>query len=286
MYIRSFDGAKGLYVSTDAGATWTQKTSMTSVVALAAFQGGVVAIGTVGGTVGVHLSTDSGTSWTHLAIPGAPAGVCWASIAVSYDGKSIVTGGDGNGSCPYIPVFFSRDQGATWTASASGGPLQNRNQQVAISPSGNTLVVTSSNAGIPVFVSSDGATWTNSGSFQPVASQATISSDGRRIALSGWGTSNVYLSVNRGASWTTVSTPEQLGTISGSSDLAVLFYGTSRNAGGYVYKSVSTLSSTHRTTVGTGGSVTAGAGDALELQYLGSGLWGVLSGIGGDFVIK
>ena len=104
--------------------------------------------------------------------------------------------------------------------------------------------------------------------------------------MPGWGTVNNYVSNNRGGSWTTNAAPATLSALAGSSDLSVLFFGTSRGAGGLVFESISTPSSTGVTTVGTGGSVTLGGSDALELQYLGAGLWGVLSAVGNDFLIK
>jgi hypothetical protein len=288
MYIRSFDGTKGFYVSTDYGATWTEQTSMTSVDAMAAYDGGVVAIGTVGGTLGVYGSINDGASWTAYSIPGVPTGPCWSSIAVSYDGTSIVTGGDGNGSCPLIPVFVSQDSGATWVASGASGPLQNRNQQVAVSPGGNEVVVTSANGGIPIFVSTDGgASWTSSGSFQAIAGPAAISANGQRIVAPGSGSASVFVSNNGGATWTTQSTPTLVSTLAASSDLASVYYGSSRGVtAGPVLKSTSKQNLSGKTTMGTAGSVTLGGSDAIELQYLGNGKWGVLSYVGDDFVVQ
>ena len=287
MFIKSFSGANGFYVSTDFGASFTQQTSIQTITSMAAFNGGVVAIGTVGPTTGVFISANNGTSWTQLTIPGVPLTPCWSSIAASYDGMSIVVGGDGNGACPGIPVFSSRNQGATWTASPSvGGPFQNRNQQVAVSPTGNTVVVTSLNGGIPVFVSTDnGLTWSNSGSFQPLSPQAAISADGRRILLSGWGVPAAHVSNNRGATFSTVTTPGNVGCVTGSADLSSAFVASSRFAS-LVWKSTGALSATGLTSTGTGGSVTASGADAVELQFLGSGAWGVLSGVGNDFVLQ
>ncbi len=204
IYIRSFNGANGFYVSTDYGVSFTQKTSLTLVIAFSAYDGGIVAIGTKAMVVGV----------------------CWSSISASYDGKHIATGGDGNGSCATTPVYVSGDSGATWS---------------------------------------------NTGAFIPSAFPAAISNDGRRIVFNDTVLAKVHVSNNRGASFTRYDTPVLSVRTVGSSDLSTLYVGAGRNLGGLVYKSVATLSATNRSTTGVTGSVSGGANDALELQFLGAG---------------
>ena len=288
MYVRSFIGANGFYVSTDTGGSFVPRTTMTSVLAFAAFNGGIVAIGTVALVTGVFISTDDGTTWTPLTLPSVPATPCWASVSTSYDGKRIGVGGDGNGSCSGIAVYTSNDTGATWVMSPSaGGPYQNRNQQVAVSPSGNLVVVTSGNAGVPVFVSSDGSSWsTTIGTQVPSGQPAAVSADGRRIAIVDALTNNIHVSNNRGATFTSYDSGHRSVNVTGSADLSILYSGNPRNLGGLVYKSVSTPSVLNLSTVGTSGWVSGGSSTAVELQYVGGGQWGLLSAVGNDFIIQ
>ena len=289
LYVRSGTAANGVYVSTDLGVNWTQKTGTSGFSDLAAFNGGLVALVNMGSGTGPYISTDAGTSWTALTIPDLPSSICWDSIAVSREGTDIAVGFNGNSGCQSMPVYISHDQGATWLASPSStGPMQNRINLVAISPNGKTVVVSSTNGSTPFYITRDGgSTWSNSYSTQSLYAtgrQAVISNDGKRMIIPNDG--NVYVSNNAGVTWTSVTTADTVYSVAGSSSLSVVYGGTSRNYGGKVFKSVSTESSTSVTTTGTAGSVTGSASDALELQYLGSGLWGLLSGVGSDFVIE
>jgi hypothetical protein len=99
---------------------------------------------------------------------------------------------------------------------------------------------------------------------------------------------SVYVSNNAGTTWTTFAAPASAFMPAGSSDLSTVYFGSGRVAPGSttkVFKSVS-LPGASFTSNGTAGSVTGGASDALELQFLGSGAWGLLSGIGSDFLVE
>ncbi|MDX2012771.1 MAG: sialidase family protein [Myxococcaceae bacterium] len=302
MYIVSFDGLQGLYVSTDTGATWTQRQTLLNVAAIAAYTGGVLAIGTLppSTTPALHRSTDNGATWTPIAIPGTPANVCFGSVSTSTDGTVIAVGGNGAGSCPSTPVFLSGNSGTTWSPSGVGGPFQNRAQIVNVARNGSLIVVASDVGDVPVFSTADlGATWTSSGSTfargNPIAAN-----DGQRIIVVGIGQPplapapfqvGVFSSNDRGLTWTTTLTPmgRSLSSFAASGDLTTLYYGEARflsSPGTQVLKSVTGPSPTATTTTGTAGSITAGANAALELQFLGAGRWGALSGLGASFLVR
>lgn len=283
--------ANGMYVSTDDGATWTQRNVLTDVLDFATATNGIVAIGNLGGTVGPYRSTDGGASWTALAPTGAPASACWTSIAVSPDGQHIAVGGDGNGSCPLIPVFVSHDGGGTWVASDTlSGPPQNRHQVVAISAGGSTVVVGSANGGIGLRVSTDGGvTYRQStvagGVYPTLTGRIAVSTDGRRMIAAG--NNQAYVSNNGGYSWGIHTAARGVYRVAGSGTLDKVYLGTPRGAdAGHVFKSESILSTLSGTTSGVGGQVSGTGGDALELQFLGSGTWGLLSGVSNTLVVK
>jgi len=162
---------------------------------------------------------------------------------------------------------------------------------VAISANASTVVVASRNGGLPVFVSNDGGnTWINSNTQSALYAQAngkpTVSANGHRILLPSGASDAVYVSNNAGISWRTVAMSYGTISLSGNSTLSTVYAGTDRSTPGLVLKSSSVLSTTSTTSTGTAGSVSGGAHDALELQYLGGGQWGLLSGIGSDFLLQ
>ncbi|MEF7614153.1 sialidase family protein [Aquincola sp. MAHUQ-54] len=292
MYVSTLDPANGMYVSSDEGATWAARTLLTDVIDAAAYTNGVVAIGTLGGITAPYRSTDGGVSWTSLLPTGAPPSACWRSIAVSADGQHIAIGGNGNGSCSAIPVFVSHDAGVSWIASdATNGPPQNRIQMVAISGSGNTVVVGSSDGGIGLRVSTDGGrTYRQStitdGLYPELTGKIALSADGRRMVAPAT-SSRVYTSNNTGYTWSVQTVARGAVSAAGSSTLDAVYYATPRGVdGGYVFKSESVLSSVSGTTGGVGGQVSGTSGDALELQHLGSGVWSVLGGVSNLLVVR
>lgn len=289
IYARTESGSR-LYRSSDRGATWTPINTMSLIRSLAPFNGGLVGLGTVGGVEGVYVSTDGGDNWTHRPITGLTAGACLGSVTVSSSGTSIVAFGSGEGSCPSIPHYISHDGGVTWGNTGAAGPFQNRSWNTSISANGRTLVASSANGNVtvPIFVSNDGGTnWLNTGVTPPnTAGRTAISSTGKRMVMAAG--ASVYVSNNAGTTWTSFAAPAAAFMPAGSSDLSTVYFGSGRVAPGsstQVFKSVS-LPGASFTSSGTAGSVTGGASDALELQFLGGGAWGLLSGVGSDFLVE
>lgn len=222
----------------------------------------------------------------------APVGACWASVAASTDGKTIAIAicGDGNGSCPAIPTYVSQDAGVTWVESdALDGPPRNRHQFVSVSGGGNTVAVGSVNPGIHLRVSTDGGrTYRTgtvaSGEYPMLFGRVILSADGRRMMAPGQG--RVYVSNKTGYNWSFTSPATGVQAVAGSSTLESVYLSTPRGTTvGQVLRSSSVRSSFSGTTRGVTGQV-SGNGDALELQYLGTGTWSVLSGIGSTLVVR
>jgi photosystem II stability/assembly factor-like uncharacterized protein len=111
-----------VYISTDAGATWTATSSPHAywrAVACSADGSKLVAASygrvlTDPGAIGaVFTSTDSGATWTMTSAPNNS----WSSVACSADGSKLIAAAylysDGSGDGR---VYASNDAGNTWTA--------------------------------------------------------------------------------------------------------------------------------------------------------------------------
>jgi hypothetical protein len=291
IYASYFGTTIGFNVSSDDGVTWTQRSTMTDVQDFSVYAGGVVAVGTVGGVVAPYRSTDGGATWTSLVPPGAPVGACWASAAASTDGQTIAIGGNGNGACPLVSAYVSQDAGVSWVESdAVTGPPRNRHQFMSVSGSGNTVVAGSSDGGIGVRVSTDGGRsyrqgTVATGAYPVLSGRVILSADGRRMMAPGEG--RVYVSNNTGYYWSFTTPARGVQALAGSSTLESVYLSTPRGAdAGHVLMSKSVLSSFSGTTSGVQGQVSGASGDALELQYLGAGMWSVLSGGGNTLVVR
>lgn len=119
---RVFAGTTGgLYVSTDGGATWTQRRSQPTWK---------ISLGTreilAGCRDGLFRSTNSGTGWTAVALPGAPTSFDRLAVAVAPSDTSVAYA-FGTGA-PYLPQpdgstiptgYLWRRASGTWTAVAT-----------------------------------------------------------------------------------------------------------------------------------------------------------------------
>lgn len=189
-----FDGL--LYVSTDAGTTWTPRGLTANWSSVAASADGVrlVAVSSSGpnNSLGqLHVSTDSGLTWTQRG----PVGE-WTSVASSADGLRIVA---------------AMNNGVLWTSTDAVGFVGREASRpwkaVASSADGLRLVaVAGPTQTVPgrVYLSVDaGITWTPrgpSGSWAAVASSA----DGTRLAAAAnaaVGSGQLFVSDDAGLSW-------------------------------------------------------------------------------------
>jgi hypothetical protein len=106
----------GLWVSTDAGTTWTQRRSA-ATYAISIGTGEVLA----SSSDGLFRSTDSGTTWTGVNLPGAPAG--FVRLAVSHaPSNPTVAYAFGTGA-PWIPQPDGSQipTGYLWRRAGRGG---------------------------------------------------------------------------------------------------------------------------------------------------------------------
>ncbi|MDA8173964.1 MAG: hypothetical protein M0018_05145, partial [Nitrospiraceae bacterium] len=173
-------------------------------------------------------------------------------------------------------IYTSSNSGSTWTQTSA--PVVSYWQAVASSSDGTHLVAASTgNGSWGIYTSSDsGSTWAQTSA--PVANYAAVasSSDGTHlvaVAQSG----GIYTSSNSGSTWTQMSAPfAAWWSVASSSDgthLVATSYG-----GIYVF--------TSSTTIGTAGSLSGGQYDAVELQYIGGGVFMPISYAGYGFTVQ
>jgi hypothetical protein len=102
----------GLYVSTDSGATWTQRRAVRTWS---------LATPTAGSTEilaacqdGARRSTDNGVTWNAVALPGAPATFTRLAVAIAPSDPTVAYAWGAAGTVAYL----WRRAGGTWTAVA------------------------------------------------------------------------------------------------------------------------------------------------------------------------
>ena len=240
-----------IYTSTDSGASWTARESHRAWISVASSADGnkLVAVANLGQ---IYTSTDGGVSWT-----ARDSVRNWFSVASSADGTKLVAAVYGG------QIHTSTDSGASWTAQGSNRQWQS----VTSSADGSQLAAAV--YGGQIYTSTDsGASWTtraSNRSWQSVASSA----DGSKLVAAVWG-GQIHTSTDGGASWTARESERWWVSVTSSADGSKLAAAVG-NSGGRIYTSIPT------TTPGTGGSISGIATDGIELQYVGNGMFAVLS---------
>jgi photosystem II stability/assembly factor-like uncharacterized protein len=102
---------KGLYKSTDAGVTWTQRQALNVDIERLAANGSNVLAGQL---FGAFYSTDFGESWAFSAPPGDCAFGC-GIFTYTFRGASVFAGNE-------VGMFLSTDRGASWVPVNEGFP--------------------------------------------------------------------------------------------------------------------------------------------------------------------
>ncbi len=276
-----------LYTSTNTGANWTLRLTgqLWSGVAMSADGTKIVAV-TNGGSI--YQSTDGGANWSNDGSSRA-----WSAVASSADGSHLV-------AAAYLGnLWTSSDGGANWTARESSRAWR------AVSSSSDGRVLVAATNGAQLYVSTDyGVTWTARATAQFWWSVAA-SADGQRLYAS-VDTGNIWTSNDYGTTWESTGQARSWRGIATSSDGRLVVATTE---GGTVYESTdsggtwrstadagnwSAVASSSNgltllaaksganlyggsrrssTTPGGSGSLSGGQEDALQLQYVGGGLF-------------
>ncbi len=250
----------GISTSSNSGVTWTLTSAAINWASVASSADGTKLAAVVyGGSI--YTSTNSGTNWTLTTSPMYN----WISIASSVDGTKLAAAASGVG------IFTSVDSGTTWTPTTAPGVNW---RTVASSTDGTKLAAGAYGGGLYTSTNS-GATWTPTSA--PVGGwfSAASSADGTKLGavVDGGG---IYTSTDSGATWTPTSAPTNTwDCIASSADGTKLAAGI---YGGGIYTAQTTIQTA--TTPGTAGYLAGGQNTAIELQYIGNGLFLPLSYVG------
>ncbi|MBA2723372.1 MAG: hypothetical protein H0U56_10860 [Methylibium sp.] len=239
-----------LYTSTDSGVTWTARDSNRNWQAVASSaDGSKLLAAPYSGQL--YTSTDSGVTWT-----ARDSNRGWQSVASSADGSKLVAAAYGG------QLYTSPDSGASWIARESVRSWLS----VASSADGSKLVAVAINE--QVYTSTDtGVNWTPRDTARNWYGVASSADGGKLVAVDSGG--QVYTSTDSGITWTARESGRSWRSVASSADGSKLFAGV---AGGRLYTSVGGT-----TTPGTTGWLRGGQYDAVELQFVGNGLFIPLS---------
>ncbi len=248
-----------VFTSANGGSNWTGQTSglaNTSYSCAASSSDGINLVVASTGSGSVYRSSSGGSSWGSVI-----TGHSFTGIASSADGTKLAACVSGASQ-----IYVSKDSGATWNPY---GPTTSWSA-IASSADGDKLVATVSGGNI--YTSGDGGiTWTpraTSQSWTCVTSSAT----GVNLAAA-YSTGFIYTSSDTGQTWiqrtngisTLAKTWSAIcSSVDGSRLLAAI-------NGGPLY------TSSAATTIGPTGYLTGVQYSNVELQYIGSGQWMVLS---------
>lgn len=189
-----------IYVSTDAGTTWTARDGARAWVAVASSADGSKLVAVVGGGL-IYTSGNSGTNWTPRA-----SNQAWTSVASSANGNNLCATASGGF------IYMSTDSGVTWTARASAAPWT----AIASSADGSKLVAAEMgvyNGALNTYMghlhtsTDSGVTWTiraGNGYWNLLASSA----DGTKLfavaGVPGYA-GQLYTSADSGVTWNATS---------------------------------------------------------------------------------
>jgi hypothetical protein len=243
-----------IYISTNAGTSWTAVTASLSWSSVACSADGTKMFAAVNG--GFIFNGGPTSAWpTNNA-----SFTNWSSIACSADGVDLVAGDQGG------QIYVSKNSGTTW---AGAGPSANW-QSVASSADGTKLVAAADPGGVYTSTNS-GTSWVEQTGVPTKTNWTSVacSSDGSKIVAVVNG-SGIYTSSNWGNNWQANSVPTNYWScVTSSASGATLAAGINNTISGGIYYSGAS-SQTISTTAGTGGYISGPQGSAVELQYIGN----------------
>lgn len=236
-----------IFLSTDGGSTWSNDGSSRAWSAVASSADGsrLVATAYLGQ---IWTSSDGGASWT-----ARESNRAWRAVASSADGRVLVAGTNG------AQLYVSTDYGVSWTARASAQFWWS----VAASADGGILYATADTGA--VWVSTDsGITWDAQAVNRAWRGIAT-SADGRYVVAATSG-GRIHESSDSGQTWRATSDAGAWTVLASSADGAKVAAGKSGSA-------IQLGARRASTTLGAAGSISGGQQDALELRYVGGGVF-------------
>jgi len=246
-----------IYTSTDYGTTWSPHDANRAwwSVASAADGSKLVAVVNVGQ---IYTSTDSGGSWTPRDFNRG-----WTSVASSADGVNLVATVNGG------QIYTSGNSGGSWT------PRDITRNWISVASSADGARLAAAVSFGQLYVSSDaGATWAVTGPGTSIQwTCITSSADGARLAAV-FDSGGIYMSTDSGATWT------QRGGLPALSWTSTAFSGDGSTIATVGSSTKIYVSSQATTTVGTAGYLSGARLAAVELEYLGNGLFMPITFVG------
>ncbi len=260
--VASLNNQPTIYTSTDSGVTWTPRGLTKDLNSIASSADGVKLVaGPRNGQI--YTSNDSGVSWTARG-----TAKNWQGVASSADGtKLVAVTGAANGTGQ---IYTSNDSGVSWTQHGPVRPWQS----VASSADGSKVVVVSGNSGSglgfnlgEIYASTDaGLTWTTRNQRKDWSAVASSADGNSLIALVSNG--QIYTSIDSGVTWFPHEANRNWSAVASSAD-GTRLVATVTN--GQIY--ISSGSASLTTTPGTTGNLIGAQSAAVELQYVGGGVW-------------
>lgn len=248
-----------IYTSVNSGGSWAPHDSTRQWVSVASSADGTKLVAAVYGTAsagnpGAYISNNSGVGWSRtLAVS-----FC-SSVASSADGTKLAAAVYGG------QIWTSINSGGNWVAHASSLNWT----AVASSADGNRLIAAVSSG--QLYISSDsGTTWIGNSSISGTWTSVASSADGSRlVAVASSG--NVYTSNDSGTTWAQrmgLPTASWTGVASSADGSKLVLVAN----GNQIY-----TSSQGSTTTGTTGYLSGARLTAIELEYVGNGIFIPLS---------
>jgi ligand-binding sensor protein len=234
-----------IYTSADAGLSWAVREQYRFWISVASSADGMRLVAVVQEGQ-IYTSADGGVTWTAREQFSG-----WVNVASSTDGMHLVA------ALRFGRIYTSADAGVTWTAREQARTWQ----AVASSADGTRLVAVA--YGGQISTSTDaGVTWTareQERDWQSVASSA----DGMRL-VAAVTNGQIYTSADAGVTWTAREQDRAWTSVASSADgmrlLAAAEYGQL-----YIFQRRTISGAQH---------------EAIELQYVGNGVFTVLSSTG------
>jgi hypothetical protein len=302
----------GMYLSTNQGATWSKVTSTSPGVNLDNQPYEAVSVSADGQRIvasvqngPIYASANAGQSWTAGKVAGTNTPVVgwWRGTDSSADGLTVFSA-DHNGE-----LHRSLDGGLNWSrvpVVVGGSAVTDNWYRVKVSDDGSVIALVGNSFGGPragsgVYVSRDrGATWTRGYALTADYTAVAMSADGQVITVSvsnpnpnpqpntvARASGRVLRSVDGGATFSTVATSgtdTNWRAVATSADGNKIALAAGLFDGGVTGQLFTSLG--NRTSVGTGGSISAVPGQSLSLVYQGNGQFAASSTSGGTFTIR
>ena len=300
--LAAVDGGQ-LYVSTDSGVTWTARESNRNWNAVAISADGNTMAAVVWSGL-IYISTDRGATWD-----ARETSRNWAAVVMTPDGQTMKA--FAYNGC----MHWSNDYGNSWSAMCTASATKTW-WRAAMSSNGQILVGSTQNSPTqPLYLSTDGGiTWTAT-SIAPTdnCTGLSMSADGRTIFATTY--TGIHFSTNQGTDWITQESQKRWkgGAMSADANLVVAaaengqlytktiqsgklannwtILGPSQDwttvgisSGGQKWLASGNNTYLHLpsswTSNGTSGGIQGRQFDTLELQYMGSGQFNAIQGLG------